>query len=416
VACLGAALLVTVGLAAPASASAPTVSLSTDTLVPGQSVTVEGAGWAQGTAFQAVLCGSDATAGSNDCAVQAASTFVPFDDGTLHGVLQVVVPPVPCPCVVQVSATAGGFTTTVPVTVVGAPSAPVSPTPTVPVGRGLTADATVMTATTPGALVGGAAPRTLVVTLHNAGGSPIRTLITARWGSSTSPTHVISSPSPVSVPAGGTRVVSMPFTLDPLTMGTLHVAGEVTGTDPELAFTTTTSNWPWGIPVTIVVVVGLVLFRRWWKRRRAEERAEEAVEAGRATGLGALAVMSVAGAVGADDRTDGDALRLTGVRLTEQLDDGLRSVPVAELTIGRHGIAVTSPDAAEPGVLAWSWIRRLRVVADGRATGAVVVVDTVHTTYRIECPGADPVELSSRVDEVGRRWLTPPRPVPALVG
>jgi hypothetical protein len=414
-----------VGGVAPAAPAPPTVTLSTTSLVPGQTIMIGGTGWPRGTAFQAVLCGSDATAGSVDCSDQSAATFVPFTDGTLHGQLLVVTPPAPCPCVVQVAATNTPYTTTIPVTVAGATVAPVAPEPVADVGAGLTAKTSIASSSSLGAFFGGSAGRVLTVTLHNAGTHPVTTLVTAQWGSSDHPDDVITSPPTVTVDPGKTRTVTMPFTLAPLSHGTYHVVGQASGTAPQLTFATTTSTFPWGILLVILAVVGLLVYRSYRRRQAAEQEQRRLEEVGAvegATGLGALAAMSwaVAAPLGEDD-----TLRITGAWLTGDLNGELQTVPVSVLTMDSRGIGVTNPDT-QLRVLAWSTIRRVHVVADfpemrvaagtapPPAKGAVIEVDTVRTTYHFVCPRNNPADLSPRVDEVSRRWVTPPRKVPAL--
>jgi hypothetical protein len=409
------------GLAGAAPVSPPTVTLSTTTLVPGQTVMIEGTGWAHDTAFQAVLCGSDGNDGSNDCSVDAAATFVPFADGSLHGELQVVVPPVPCPCVVVVSGTNNDYTAKLPVTVVGAPTGTVTPPP-VSEPSDVTATTSIRSTSSLGAIFGGAAGRELSVTLHNGGKFTVNSLVTARWGSSPTPANVIASPPPVTLAPGQTRTVTLPFTLDPLSFGSYDVVGQVSGTTPQLSFATTTSTWPWGIPVVLVAAVVLIVL---WEvhRRRVRQRQEQAVDSfgpGFAKpGLGALAAMSVAGL----GRGRDGKLRLGDVWLIGEVDGVVQTVPVAVLTMDSRGIGVTNPDTFELRVLTWesikdvdveSWHGSTDTAAIPAVTGAVVQVDTTHTTYHFVVPNADVEALADRVGEIVRLWIRPPVKVPAL--
>src|SRR5262249_56950225 len=101
--------VVFIGTAIPASATIaaggpePELHLQTDVLTPGQSVAITGSGWPTGSTLQAVLCGANAVDGSTDCAQAAAATMSPGPNGVVDGVLRVLSPPQPCPCVVVVS-------------------------------------------------------------------------------------------------------------------------------------------------------------------------------------------------------------------------------------------------------------------------------------------------------------------------
>jgi len=409
------------GLADAAGAVQPTVTLSTTTLIPGQTIMIGGSGWAPDTPFQAVLCGSNANDGSNDCSVDAASTFVPFSDGSLHGELQVVVPPAPCPCVVVVSGTDNDYTTKLPVTVVGAPTAAVTPPP-VSEPSEVSASASIRSTSSIGAILGGSAGRELSVTLHNGGKYTVSSLVTARWGSSSTPSNVIASPPPVTLAPGQTRTVTMPFTLDPLSFGTYKVVGQVSGTTPELSFASSTSTWPWGIPLVLLAAAVLIVL---WvvHRRRVRQRQEQAVDSfgpGFAKpGLGALAAMSVAGL----GRGRDSKLRLGDIWLIGEVDGVVQTVPVAVLTMDSRGIGVTNPDTFELRVLTWESIKGVDVepwhgstdtAAIPAVVGAVVQVDTTHTTYHFVVPNADVEALAARVDEIVRLWIRPPMKVPAL--
>jgi len=414
------------------AATAPTLTLSTSTLNPGQTIMIGGTGWPPNMPLQAVLCGSDASSGGNDCSVEASSTFAAWSDGTVHGQLVVVIPPVPCPCVVQITAVANDFIAKLPVTVVGAEVAPVTPPSGLGAGAPLTVTASVTGASTLKSFFGGGAARQLHVTVHNPTAGVVHTVITARWGRSTDPDIVITSPDPVTLQPGQTRTVQLPFTVNALSFGTYHVAGALTGAAASGSFTSTTSTYPWGIPLVAFGLIGLLIYRAVRRRQKAtqEQRALEEVGAVEgATGLGALAAMS--GAVAVPTRGDG-SLRLTDVLLTGELHGEIRTVPVSVLTMDAQGIGVTNPDTGELRVLTWSSIRSLQVVpgdgSDGSDHGhgaagagpvppsAMVEVDTIHTTYRFSCPHSELGPLSAQVDDVSRRWLSPPVRVPVIDG
>ena len=407
----------------PAASAAPaaTIKLSTTTLVPGQSIMVEGSGWPRGTALQAVLCGSDANNGSTDCAVDAAATFVPFTDGTLHGVLQVVVPPVACPCVVQVTGLSNDYLVKLAVTVVGAPTAAVTPAPVSGASSDVSATAKVEGGSSWGSIFGGGANRTLVVKVHNGGTMAVQSVITARWGGSSTPENVIDSPGSVTVAPGQTRTVSLPFRLDPLSVGSYHVVGDVSGTSPAVTVASSTATWPWGLPLVPLLLVAAFVLYEWYLRKvRARDRvAADSFGPGHAApGLGALAAMS-----SVLSRREAGSVRLSNVLLIGELDGATTAVPVAMLTLDSRGIGVTNPSTYELRVLMWASIRGVHVV-DRRGSagipaavpdrGSIVEVETTYSTYRFADPAHEPAELSEQVDRIVRLWIRPPKRVPAL--
>ena len=265
---------------ATAGEESPDIVLSTTVLVPGRPVALSGTHWPQGTTLHAVLCGANAVDGSADCVEEAAVTMTPGPDGALQGVMQVVLPPRPCPCVVLVTGLTSSFSTTIPVDVRGAPTAPaVSEAPsTQPLA--LQVEARVTGGASLATVLGGAAHRAVHVTMRNTGKVPLRPVVTARWGRGSSPRQAIASPATGVLAPGEARTIVVPFHLDPLSVGNYTIAGEVTGAGRSVPFTSSTSTWPWGLLVVAQVVLLLVrnavrriLARHEARERRAERRA-----------------------------------------------------------------------------------------------------------------------------------------------
>lgn len=262
---LGALLVGTVpapAVTTPATAPpARTLSLSSTTLVPGQSVAISGRNWPLHQLFQATLCGGDALLGSEDCANGAAVAFAPADvGGVIQVTLPVTDPPTPCPCVVQITRVhPPEVVDSVPVTVVGVPSeTPVTPPALLPPSLRVSG-VHVVAGSSWAAWFGAAAPRELVLTVHNAGAAPIRPLLAARWiGGGVS--HVIATPRARVVPVGGSTRLTATFHLSTLTWGQVRVVGQVAGTTFAVTFRTTASTLPWGLVVIgIVIVAGLLV-------------------------------------------------------------------------------------------------------------------------------------------------------------
>lgn len=276
------------GTAIPAGATIaargaePELHLQTDVLTPGQSVAIAGSGWPTGSTLQAVLCGANAVNGSADCVQAAAVTMSPGPNGVVDGVLQVLPPPQPCPCVVVVSSLAPAKSITFPVQIVGVPTASVRPASPQYQPQPLKVRARVTGANSLGSVFGAPASRTLVLTVTNTGESSVpNPVVSARYGRKGNADHLITSPAVGALAPGQTRRVSIPFELDALSFGSYHLAGRVTGTSAPVRFQQETSTWPWGLFVVAVVVV-LIMLRGLWKvlRRRiavrkARKRATE---------------------------------------------------------------------------------------------------------------------------------------------
>ena len=406
------------------AAPAPSVGLTTNALVLGHSVMVTGQGWAPYETFQATVCGNNANDGSTDCAVQATSTFAAFTDGTLHGVLQVETPPVPCPCVVQVIGTANGYSADLPVTIAGVPTGPVTPPPTAGATK-VTAHATVTGGASWGSRFGGRADRTLVVTVHNAGTTSVEPVVSAEWGKSPQPTNLITSSPPILLAPGATRTVRMPFSLDPLSFGTYLVTGHLSGTSPEVSFASTTSTSPWALPLVLLVVLVLLLAALFWRRRGRDQQVPEVPETygpgHAAPGLDALAAMSAAALVG----TDGGACRILDLLLISQDGESMQAVPVAQFAMDSKGIGVTNPRTLEVRLLSWGSIRGVEVApwpgllgdeGESGAPGTLITVEAVYTIYRFVAPGRDPADLVPPVTSVARLWIKPASAIGAKPG
>ena len=158
-----------------AARPAPTLALSSTTLVPGSTATLTGSSWAPGTVLQASICGARAINGSADCALSAGTTMAADQNGEIQTPISVVIPPSPCPCVVFVTDPSSDFVARLPVAIAGAPVAPV--TTTRPAESHIDVlQATLTGSTNPAQWFGLAASRTLSITLRNVGNVTTRHL------------------------------------------------------------------------------------------------------------------------------------------------------------------------------------------------------------------------------------------------
>lgn len=282
----GAALLATWGaLAAPAvgaaAAAQPKLALATTTIVPGQKVDVTGSGWRPRTVLSAFVCGADAVAGTSDCAVTATTELLASPTGLITAHLTGAVPPQPCPCVVLVTGVNVSYTEKIPVTVVGAATAPVPPAPT-PYQPDLVIEGLHVEApTTVGSAMGASAPRTMVLGVRNAGTAAETPLLLGRWGPAGQVDHAITMPAVKPVAPGATETVRAAFSLPALATGsyTVRVTAEVVGFRHEASAATTTTQWPVGLfalGALVVLLLVLALATRPRRRRRRLARARPA--------------------------------------------------------------------------------------------------------------------------------------------
>ena len=179
----GAALVVAWGMCTPSpagAASLPGLSLDRTVVTPGSTVTVEGTHWPKDRQLQAVVCGGGIVSVSSDCDLAHAVTFGPADNGVVQTSLVVTTPPVPCPCVVMVTQLYPSEVERLPMTILGASSAPVElPSAVRPILRVF--HVRVVSTSTWTSWFGAAASRQLIVSIHNAGSTAIRPLLVAHW-------------------------------------------------------------------------------------------------------------------------------------------------------------------------------------------------------------------------------------------
>jgi hypothetical protein len=248
------------------------ITLATHTLKPGSRVAFGGAGWAPGTALQLQLCGRKALNGSADCASNAASTASADDRGRVDGVLIVTMPPRPCPCVVLAQSTTGFYSTSIPVTVVGAKTKPVAVAAPVPVN----VNAAVAGGWSWRSLFGMSADRELQVRITNMSKRAVAfPLVSAGWGRSGHTDNVVPGPPPAALPPGKSTMVRMPFTLGPLSMGQFDLQGNVAGSGPLVEFSSSTTTTPWGLIAIVGLCVHFVVLKVRNRVRRAHTRTRK---------------------------------------------------------------------------------------------------------------------------------------------
>ncbi|MEJ8644054.1 hypothetical protein WKI68_27300 [Streptomyces sp. MS1.HAVA.3] len=97
--------------AATADEAKPTVALSLQEAAKGTEITVTGTGWRAKTLVMLLVCGQNMIGGTNSCANADGAAVPVGDDGRFAARLNVVAPPKPCPCVVNVTSVNGDQST-----------------------------------------------------------------------------------------------------------------------------------------------------------------------------------------------------------------------------------------------------------------------------------------------------------------
>ncbi len=297
---VGALWLVFAPVGAGAAGSAPTVALSTTTLVPGQTVVLSGSHWPDFDSVVATLCGSDAVSGTADCAVTETATMVATHRGLLWSHIAVEVPPQPCPCVLYVTSATSAFSEKIPVKIQGAPSAPVRTLTPSRKDTPVISDLAVSSSWSLASSFGAPATKTVTLRLENPGQTTITPVLVGRWGSGQDTPYVITMPRLRPLGPGRAVTVRTNFQLKAFAIGTYRVAVSVqsVGLAHEVSASASTTQWPVALFVCLGLLAGLVVWvalaaRR---RRRARRRADD----DEARGLGDLA------ALGTAERLDGD--------------------------------------------------------------------------------------------------------------
>lgn len=260
------------------AAPGPTVSLGTTAVVPGQAVTVTGTGWPDQARVEAALCGDDAVGGTADCANGSTAAMAATARGLLWGQVAGAVPPVPCPCVVLVTADSLGYRRTIPVSVGGASSAPVSAPAAAAQPTVRIVSLTVRGRTTLPSAMGASSRRTVELTISNPGAAPVTPVLIGNWGRGDDPTSTIRFPRQEPLGAGRSRTVEASFEVAAFSVGTytVEVQAQLVGYPHTAVVATTFGQWPVGLLglAAVLLLLILLLVARRWGRRRRDRRGE----------------------------------------------------------------------------------------------------------------------------------------------
>lgn len=244
---------------AAAASSAPSVHVSTKTVKVGELVQVTGTGWSPvGQTVQIEICGQDALNVSNDCDQADQYSAAIRSGGIFYGAVVTHLPPSPCPCVVLVTNYGAFSGVSVPITIVGARTAPIPPkaVPATPV----VVSAKVLTPVSVGAWFG--APKGVVLVLritNRSTGEFDSPALSVNVGRGASPSGFVVARPLAPLRVGGTQVLRIPVTLPAFTFGNYSVRAEVITGQGQVATVARTSSYPWGLFVAAALVLQALL-------------------------------------------------------------------------------------------------------------------------------------------------------------
>jgi hypothetical protein len=256
-----------------------TVAVTPSTTQVGDRLLVQLTGWPTGV-VTATVCGNAARRGSTDCdQIGGASTSVPAG-GSAALIVDVLAPPVGCPCVVRASTTNGAVARSAPITILDMPDG----TDLEPTGLAASTDALSITASVSRSSVpwpqswfpafAGPAHHDLVLRITNHSDSEVSGLsVVGVVGHQKSDDGEPLTGAIAPIPAHKTRTTRVPFTLPAPVRGNYVVRGSVYGLAAPIEFSVQTSSEPWALEIVVPVVLLLLaqLLRRRDRRRRAAE-------------------------------------------------------------------------------------------------------------------------------------------------
>jgi len=262
------------------------IVVSPSTVAVGDRLRVDLSGWPEGV-VTASVCGNAAQRGSTDCdQIGGGSIRVPAN-GSETMTIDVLAPPVGCPCVVRATTTLGDVVRTAPITVLGVSTGVDIAPPSGPAdASSLRVTSQLRNADVPwpkswAAAFGGTAYKELVLTMRNGGELPLAGLrVAGRVGrSGTDEGEPIDAEVPM-LPPHSTRALVVPVLLSAPVYGDYTVQGAIYGLAVPVRFVEHTSSEPWafeiGVPLALLLVAQLVRAR---DRRRKEQAALVAAQA-----------------------------------------------------------------------------------------------------------------------------------------
>jgi len=241
----------------------------------GEQVIVSGTDWPPNSIVQVQTCGNLGLNGTSDCDQITTVQVGVNTAGSFAAVILIGNPPVPCPCVFQVTSQTSGLVKTLDFEVRGAAVNPDEPTGIVLPDRRLNITEARIEGSGPWTALFGARPnRTLVLTVANTGFVAVNNpSIVLGLGKGANPTGFVAPPTIERIEPGESVTVRVDLELPVFAIGTYAVVGSIPGFETPIEFRAESSHVPWLlllIPVLILIQVGLLTTRNRVRDRLAK--------------------------------------------------------------------------------------------------------------------------------------------------
>lgn len=267
------------GIALPAHAAEPTLTVSVARGELGQQVTVTENGWTDTSVV--TLCGNAGRRGAPDCDQIGGAGFPISETGPESRLITLRRPPVPCPCVLRAATPGEDIVVTAPIELIGVETAPLAPIDTVERG-GLKVSASVVAgkasiANLVRSALGGPTRRILVLRVTN--NSAVRLdgiTMSAAVGRTEQGGDTLQASNIDALEPGESRSYSVPVSLDAPSYGAYKVFGTVYSPAGPATFSVTTRTTPGLLYVfTLALAVDLVALGA-LRARRSVGRSQSA--------------------------------------------------------------------------------------------------------------------------------------------
>jgi hypothetical protein len=203
------------------------------------------------------ICGNAGLTPATDCTPTPAGQNIAGPDGAVSIPVVVAVPAQPCPCVIKLSVAGDPTTADAALTIDGAATAP--PVLEIPQSS-VDVNARISGSGPLSAYIGGAAERTVIVSVTNTGTAPlINPVLVLTFGKGQEPTEALlgpggQAPALGTIAPGQTVDYQQPVTIDAPAFGQYRLLGRFVGIaavsvdgvpQEQPTFTATTSSYPW---------------------------------------------------------------------------------------------------------------------------------------------------------------------------
>ncbi|HTQ22507.1 hypothetical protein [Mycobacterium sp.] len=259
-----------------AVASTPPAVVANPTRVaPGHTIQVHGLRFHPGETVAVQVCGDGGLIGAQGCALSSQATLDVTAYGQFSAAIRAMIPPSPCPCVLEVDAAQSG-TYRIPLAIPGAPHAPL-----VPPAKALRPDVTVSHVHLSvhnawRSWLGMSTTGTLDYTVTSTGTAPVDSA-TVIVGTHSWPSGDDTMPAPTvrTLRVGQVRSFRVPIQIGALTAGRITADGSVQLPLRSTTFSSSAFTFPW-VLVVVVALLGYLLVGAARNRRRGRRTGPSA--------------------------------------------------------------------------------------------------------------------------------------------